>query len=431
MQHIDELIEFEPENTGLDFKATPYKKENLFEFLKDVMAIANASLDREGLIIVGVKKHADNSFTVNPLPADSFVDAATYQNLVIENIEPDLHIEYLPHLYKSNQLVGVFKIDKATDKPYIMKKVFGSGNAIRRKGESFIRKGTTTFPLMRQDIDRIYEQRRIADAYTHQVSFYFSGISKVKILEVFPASTDALPSQKKAIKIQSIIDKKEKEKAEQDKLKAEIENQAKLNQRTLTPGLANLGALSLTKFPVSNLSIFGTTYEERDIKTLKDDLEQIHQTYYEDDCYELYENRAERINLTILNEGTQYLEDAFIRIEVPIMEGLFVANELYAEPDRSSSPFLISIPKLPDWKSLNYPRYKKDNGLYTYSEKLGDLRHLQPKEVFEVPIRIALTPALAGKEIEVNLILFGKNLPQPIKDILIIRIAAIGGVDEA
>ena len=173
-----------------------------------------------------------------------------------------------------------------------------------------------------------------------------------------------------------------------------------------------------------NLSQFPNTL-------LKDDLEQIHQTYYEDDCYELYENRAERINLTILNEGTQYLEDAFIRIEVPIMEGLFVANELYAEPDRSSSPFLISIPKLPDWKSLNYPRYKKDNGLYTYSEKLGDLRHLQPKEVFEVPIRIALTPALAGKEIEVNLILFGKNLPQPIKDILIIRIAAIGGVDEA
>ena len=179
---IDEKIEFEGEHTGLDFKATQYRKDATHELLKDVIAMANAFIEGDRFIITGVKKYPDGKFTVNPIPQGEFQDSATYQQLVLNNIEPDLHIDYQPHLYKGNQLVGVFTIPAGSDKPYMMKKQ----NGTRKPGESFVRKGSVITLLMRKDIDRIIEQRIKADTFNHIIACYFSGTNRDKALNLTP-----------------------------------------------------------------------------------------------------------------------------------------------------------------------------------------------------------------------------------------------------
>ena len=52
--NLDDLIEYESENTSLDFKAEEYGKNN-FELIKDVMSMANAHSNEKKYIVVGVK----------------------------------------------------------------------------------------------------------------------------------------------------------------------------------------------------------------------------------------------------------------------------------------------------------------------------------------------------------------------------------------
>jgi|GEM_PF-2420077 len=56
MELID-LIHYENEKTGLDFKAVIYKADKFDDLLKDIMAMANAALEEDRYIVVGVKHH--------------------------------------------------------------------------------------------------------------------------------------------------------------------------------------------------------------------------------------------------------------------------------------------------------------------------------------------------------------------------------------
>lgn len=54
---LTDLIQYENEKTGLDFKAVMYKADKFDDLLKDIMAMANASLEEDRYIVVGVKHH--------------------------------------------------------------------------------------------------------------------------------------------------------------------------------------------------------------------------------------------------------------------------------------------------------------------------------------------------------------------------------------
>lgn len=408
---IDEIIEFEGEHTGLDFKATQYRKETFHELLKDVISMANAYVEGNRLIITGVKKHPDGTLTINPIPRSEFQDSAIYQQLILDNIEPDLHIDYQPHLYKGSDLVGVITIPAGTDKPYMMKKLYNSEKGVRKPGESFIRKGTTTAPIMRKDIDRITGERIKADAFSHAVTCYFSGTDKAKVLHLSPNSPRKICSQRKADEIRAILSKRDKE----EKERAEKMKQGKLLSDAFPfPRLYN-------NVPVPFFQ--PTTYEQRSTQTLLKNLENIGETYSEEDHYEVFEKYSHKINLSILNEGTKYLEDATIQVRIAEVEGLIIADKIYRKPVYRSPLENLNPPPINiDYEAVRYSRYLKENGEYVFTQHVDDLRHLQPKDMFDVPMRVVVGNALIGKEIELKLTIHGKNLPVPITDTLHIKV---------
>ena len=55
MINFDDLIKYENENTCLDFKAIQYEKSQYEELIKDIMSMANADVENDRYIIIGVK----------------------------------------------------------------------------------------------------------------------------------------------------------------------------------------------------------------------------------------------------------------------------------------------------------------------------------------------------------------------------------------
>jgi predicted HTH transcriptional regulator len=140
---LEDLIRYENENTTLDFKAIQYEKTSFPAFLKDIIAMANAPGPFPRHIIVGLNVKPDG--TRDYVPIVSLTDDGIYQQVVRENVEPELYFTYSP-LTVDGHLIGVFRITDCNERPYMMKKDFGEE---LRKGDSFIRKGSHQSRLSR------------------------------------------------------------------------------------------------------------------------------------------------------------------------------------------------------------------------------------------------------------------------------------------
>ena len=148
---LDDLIEYESENTNLDFKAQEYG-QNKEALIKDIMSMANAHTNDKKYIIVGVKDSPNEARKIIGL--DNISDQAVLENVIQENIEPIIHFKYYKYKYEEKNL-GIIEIDSNTDKPYKMKKDNGS----LKKGDAWIRKGSRQSRVVREDIDWMLKNR--------------------------------------------------------------------------------------------------------------------------------------------------------------------------------------------------------------------------------------------------------------------------------
>ena len=87
------------------------------------MSMANAPIDGTKYIVVGVKDKTDGEKEFHSIPRESFIDQATYEQVIRENIEPSIEISYSPIKVDGN-LLGVFEIGPCNNPPYMMKKDF-------------------------------------------------------------------------------------------------------------------------------------------------------------------------------------------------------------------------------------------------------------------------------------------------------------------
>lgn len=184
-EKIKSLIDFEPENSLLDFKRDQYElgkslKKN--EVIKDIMAMANHLSDDDKFIIIGVK---EKNGIKELFPIEKVIDDADYQRLVNDNVEPTINFEYKLFEFNGNRL-AYFRIFDNHDRPYLFKKEI-SGTAETqnfKKGDGFMRKGTSTFRIGRTELDLIYnsknvrKDRKIDLEITHQFSTHYFSLTK-------------------------------------------------------------------------------------------------------------------------------------------------------------------------------------------------------------------------------------------------------------
>lgn len=412
MELID-LIHYENEKTGLDFKAVIYKADKFDDLLKDIMAMANAALEEDRYIVVGVKHHPGSERVF--LGVEEFIDDATYYQLVHSNIEPDIHFEYF-HVEVADKKVGVFRIFNCDNQPYLMKK----DTKNLRRGDGFIRKGTSQMRLMRSDLDKIFAKRQSADDFTGKIDTVFESDGK-PCTTLHPWEELVPPSEEAAIRIRSII---------ADKEAIEAVRVARINaQQSNYPGMAKstLDAFAVPPNFAKALHLgpgMSLKYEDRDVATLKADLDKVRETYKERDLHYLYELKAHKINILITNTANRYIEDCSVEIRIKRSFDFVVATTVYDKYQGSSGGYLSTpIVRPPSYARQFYPKVKVDAEWYTVSGHPGDLKHQLSTAALGVPIRMLLPPDSAGNKLEVVLTIFGKNLPKPYVKTLLIDIA--------
>lgn len=408
MINFDDLIKYENENTSLDFKAIQYEKSQYEEFIKDIMSMANADVENDRYIIIGVNHKPSGDREMLNIGKKDFIDSAIYQQIIRENIEPDIKLDYFPYENEGN-LLGIFKISNCFDQPYMMKKDFRKF----KKGDSFIRKGTHVSRMMRRDYDAIFEKKIKKDKFDGKIQLNFSGYGSSHEIELTATSDIKLPSQRAAEKIKKII----KERKQVAKMKT---------QETAFTGISAIFE-SQQRFAKSLSSITANPfspipYEQRTLEELQNNLKEVDQTYRDDDSYTLFELSSHKINISILNEGHTYIEDASIQLQIKKIEGLLVAEKVYVEPKNDINSLVDA--HVPLYESMNYPEVNYTESSIVIYQTIGDVKHRLPINAFKVPIRIVFLDQLAGKVVEIKCKLFGKNLIEPLNKILRIKLIA-------
>ncbi|SIS68895.1 Putative DNA-binding domain-containing protein [Chryseobacterium ureilyticum] len=373
-----ELIEFENENSSLDFKAIQYKKDLNEAFLKDIISLANSLTKNNRFIIIGVKHSANGERELLGIN-DDFIDDATYQQLVESNIEPSIGFKYFPFKHKE-KLFGIFHITECSNPPYMMKK----NNGKLKLGESFVRKGSSQNRLTRKDID-IYTIQRKVDI-SNDISISFSEKDFITDLQVKRKEFE-FPSTLIKKKIESIILKKES---------------------------LNSPLNDFTIHPINPFSFI--PYENRSLEELRLNLNTVSQDYSNNDKYYFYEENAYKINFYIHNGSTEFLDNVSIKITAQKTEQFIIREHIYVKP-KKSTPLVKSEPRAATWEELKYPSVElKDDEYIIYSE-LDHVKHHLPTEVLSVPLRIAAF-SKQKTSIKFHIKVFAKNLEKPITKVL-------------
>lgn len=157
---IEDLIRYGSESPQLDFKRDQYPLgadavKN--EILKDLSAFANYPSDQDKYIIIGVVDEAGIASAFCDIA--TLTDEAKYQQFVHANIEPPINFEYKRHVHGNHQL-AYFRIFNNTKRPYLFKnEIKTNGKVEFRIGDGYIKQGSSTRKMNREDLERIYANR--------------------------------------------------------------------------------------------------------------------------------------------------------------------------------------------------------------------------------------------------------------------------------
>lgn len=396
MDELLDLILYENENTRLDFKRDEYKKDDYVSLLKDVLSMANAFSAQERFIIIGLKPKSIEDRGLKGINGD-LTDAATFQQLVHENIEPELSIDYFSLFIEETQL-GIIKISNCINPPYLMKKDYGNGKQKLFKGEGFIRKGTHQTRLVRTDFDK-YMQNKVDEKYFNDdIKITFIANNLKNQIELVSFEDIQRPSQIQKEKIQTILDKKRKEK-----------------EKYKSMGMKDIDLDSLSNSMDYMNAAFtggGIPYRSRSIETLEENLKNVESTYYKNDLYEVFEKNSAKCNISVFNLGYKYIEEASLILKIPKLDGLAVIDQVYSNPNNPSG-FI---------HGLHYPEVTEDEDYFVIKDDVGNIKHQLDQELFNIPLRIFASQKIKQESFIIQCEFFAKNIKTLIKKDLEIKI---------
>lgn len=387
MSYIDDIIQFENESTAVDFKKVQYQKYKFIDLIKDIMAMANAKIKGDRHIIIGVLHNSNGSREICGIN-EEFIDSATYHQLIRENIEPEVHFDYYPHPF-DGKTFGVFRIYDCDDRPYMMRKEFEK----LRKGDIFIRKGSHQDRVTRADLDEIILSRS-EKGFTSKISVGFDN-NYSDVITFKSRTFPDLPSQKAAEKISSILVEREKHPVPKNSHTA-------LMLQDLTPPP-------------------GRPYEQTNTEVLLEKLKKVKETYLKHDLYYVYEECSERLNFSLLNEGSEFVEDLLVTFRFPKIEGLSIFSKIFSEPQEVNY-LLGKYPKPEITSNLYYPTVQLLPDYTEVNADIGKLRHGVRSQAFREDLRVVFAESIRGKEIKVECILSGRQLRTPRPMVLTIKV---------
>lgn len=366
--------------TGIQFCETAYGPDGIRRFLRDVIALANASVSGNRYIVTGVALDEKSQKRVQSIDREDFSGSPTYQSIVADNIEPPVRITYRPVTLQGKR-VGVYEISDCQDRPYMMR--IDHSERLRR-GDAYIRMNETAVKMGRRQLQELFAKKFREAVPADNIEIGFPGEIIHKDLHIETADLSQLPSTLASAKLKQLMEIREK-----------------VKDSGSTTVMARL----------THARLFGSDspYEDRNAEELAAEMSQIQQKHENEDRYFLFEEKVKDLQLVILNQGEDSIEDAALTLVMPNHDSFHVASQLPKRP-RDDTFVDRSAAEMRTYPSVNL----KDDAVHV-SSNLGEIPTGTLVQVFDTPLRICVGSELKGRKLGIRYSLFGSNLQRPAK----------------
>ena len=307
MSTLEEMIRSGSPATPLQFRAKPYGSEGEPEFLRDLLAMANADVKGARLIIIGVDADASGAGRVPGVdPTDPSCQPA-YLDLAKQYIAPSIPLTYRAAKHGDAQL-GIFHIGACAEGPYTMG---ADHSAELRSGDAWIR--------VNNERRRLEMPGRQADSASklesaidpEQVEIGFAGEATYQQLTMPICDLSQLPSVLAAGKVrQLLVTHKE------------------------ASGTGNTSVM--VRLTHARLFPDDDSHEPQTPETLKEQMKMITLRHRADDRRFMFEDNGGELQLRVFNQSSIPMEDASLTLTLPNLSGLYVARN----PDDQEYPVL-------------------------------------------------------------------------------------------
>ena len=386
MNRLARIVRSSTPSSGALFRRQAYGRAGVQEFLRDVMALANASVEGPRYIVVGAAFDARGRKRMTSIDREDFSGKPAYQALANDHIEPPVRIRYKP-VTVEGELVGVFEISDCQDRPYMMRIDFSD---TLRRGDAYLRINESTVKMGRRQLQSLFEKKFQDSVSAANIEIGFPGdiIHKQHRLPV--CSFEKLPSAVASAKLSQLV-----------QLKSGL-------QATGTSGSTTMVAR------LTHARLFGSDspYEHRTAEELQSEMRENERRYSDHDKHFLFEQHANNVQLVVHNQGDETIIDASLSLVLPNHDSFHVADRLPKLPQDESF-----VDRTPGEQS-EYPSVSLHPDSVQITAKLGDIPPGEPIQVFVTPLRVCVGAALKGRRIGVQYSLFAQNLRTPAKGTL-------------
>jgi len=362
-------------STAVHFRKRAYGRNGVEAFLRDVLAMANASVEGARYIITGMEFDKKGRKRMYSVDSDDFSGKPAYQSLANDHIEPPIRIRYQPVTVEGER-VGVFEIGDCQDRPYMMRVDYSE---TLRRGDAYARVNDSTIKMGRRQLQSLFEKKFRDSVSAANIEIGFPGqiIHKDQKLETFSISN--LPSAIASSKLHELI-----------------EAQSRVHASTSNTAVARL----------THARLFGTDspYEDRSTEDIMTEMRQIERRYRDHDDYFLFEQHTTRLQLVVYNQSEEPIRDASLTLVMPNHNAFHVATRLPKIP--RDDRFIDRTPA----EQAEYPAVSLRDDSVNVSVKLGDIEPGEPNEVFSEPLRICAGTELKGRRLGIQYSLFAHNL---------------------
>ncbi len=375
MDPLSRIVSQSAPGAGLQFRRQPYGSGNVRDFLRDLMALANATVDGHRYIVVGADFDGNGRKKVGGVSDKDFSGKPDYASLAREYIEPELRVKYEPVALDDKQ-VGVFEIADCRDRPYMMRVDYSED---LRRGDAYMRVKDSAIKMGRRQLQALFEARFRDTVSGADLELGFPGEIIHKHLQVDCCDLSQLPSAVAASKLEELI-------------KIQLDSK-------------NTGSTSIMARLV-HARLFGSDdpYVSRSPDELMQEMEQIRHKYEDQDREFLFETNAHRLQLVVLNQGRKPVPDASLSLVLPNDPELYVAH---APPRiREGTSF---VERSSD-ETSGYPSVAlRDNAVHI-THRIGAVPAGVPTNVFGSPLLVCAGPGLSGRKFGVQYALRGNNV---------------------
>jgi hypothetical protein len=383
MNRLLKLARSATPGSGVQFRDQAYGTDGIRRFLRDVLALANASVDGPRYLVTGISFDGKGNKKATTIDRSDFSGKPSYQSLVADYIEPPLKLKYQP-VTVDGKRIGVYEISGCKDRPYMMRIDYSES---LRRGDAYTRKEDSIVKLGRRQLQEMFERKFLESVSHESVEVGFPGEIIHKDLTLPTTDLSQLPSAIAAGKLQQMLAMRNK--------------------------FANTGSTTVMA-RLTHARLFGTEnpYEHRSTEELLQEVAEIRDKHKLEDDYFLYEEHVQKLQLVVYNQGDEPIENASLALVMPNHNSFYVAGQL---------PKLLKedrwVERGPAERSA-YPAVNlKDDSIHV-SSTLGEISTDAPVQVFETPLRLCIGDELKGRKLGIRYSIFGSNLRAPAKGTL-------------